>query len=435
MAFCGFTRGRKAISIRLSSGREVKARSLWIVDHYAVTPDLPGGTRHYDIARCLAARGWQVTVWTSAFHHGIREDVRLRTGGIVLVEEVSGVTFAWVRSRPTYQAGHLRRALNMADFARRVAWLGTRWFEQNALQKPDIVIGSSPDLLAAASACWLSAWHRARFFLEVRDLWPQVLVDMGVASRRSPLICALRGLESLLYKRAKGVVFVPSKGAEYLQRRGVPPEQLLWMPNGVDIARFEGGAAIEKEVGELTILYAGAHGPANRLDLLLDAARRLQHRNEGNLRFVLVGEGTEKPRLVELARGWKLANVEFRQAVPKNEIPSLILQADVCVVDTDAHVPQYGTGPNKLPDYLACGKPVIILSDQKQDAVEKGFGFRVPALSAAALADALLRFRDMPRDDLRRMGTAARAHAEEHYDVDRLTGRLEQFLLQENKKR
>ena len=172
--------------------------NIWIFNHYAITPDMAGGTRHYDFGKELVKRGHEVTIFASSFHYSQHRELKLTWGEKYKVERVEGVNFVWIKTFP-YQKNDWRRVLNMVSYAWKVYWIGRgiKKLDQD-INKPDIIIGSSVHLLAVLSAYWLSKHYRAKFIMEVRDLWPQTLVDIGKFKENNPIIKILRIIEKFL---------------------------------------------------------------------------------------------------------------------------------------------------------------------------------------------------------------------------------------------
>ncbi|MGC9019436.1 MAG: glycosyltransferase, partial [Candidatus Bipolaricaulaceae bacterium] len=169
--------------------------NIWIFNHYAIPPDLPGGTRHYDLGRELVKRGHRVVIFATSFHHYLHRETRLRPGERWKVEDVDGLKFVWIRT-PPYQRNDWRRVRNMVAFAVRAWQLGHKLPKlAPEIGNPDVVIGSSPHLLTPLAAYWVARHYRVPFVMEVRDLWPQTIIDMGELSARHPITKALQALE------------------------------------------------------------------------------------------------------------------------------------------------------------------------------------------------------------------------------------------------
>lgn len=405
--------------------------NIWIFNHYAHPPDLPGGTRHYDLGRELVRRGHKVAIFATSFHHYLHREVRLEPGERWKVEDVDGMKFVWLRT-PPYQRNDWRRVRNMLAFMFR-AWRLGRRLPKHApeMEQPDLVIGSSPHLLTPMAALWVARHFRVPFVMEVRDLWPQTIIDMGELGEGNPMIKALQALERFLYRRAERVITVLPSAHEYITACGIPREKIVWIPNGVDLSRFEGLEPASPKGEGFTVMYLGAHGQANALDVLIQAARVVQDEGYCEIRFVLVGDGPEKPRLVELSRELGLRNVEFREPVPKTEVPKVLDTADATVfILHDIALYKYGISVNKLFDYLAAGKPLILAGKPANNPVEDAHcGLTVPPRDPKALAEAVIKVYQMPPEERVAMGRRGREYAQKHHDIRKLAEKLERVLL------
>jgi len=404
--------------------------NIWIFNHYAITPDMPGGTRHYDLGRELVRRGHQVVIFATSFHHYLHREMRLRPGERWKIEDVEGVKFVWLRT-PPYQRNDWRRVRNMVAFAF-WAWRMGQKLPKLAREvgKSDMVIGSSPHLLTPLAAYWVARHHRAKFIMEVRDLWPQTIIDMGELSARNPITKSLQALEKFLYRRAERIITLLPMAHEYITACGVPREKIVWIPNGVDLSRF---ADFEPPAscGEgFKVMYLGAHGQANALDVLIQAAKMVQGKGLKEIKFVLVGDGPEKPRLIALAKDLGLPNVEFRQPVPKGEVITTIQQADTLLFNLErVEVFRCGISSNKLFDYMAAGRPVISSVDALANPIEEAqCGLTVPPRDPEALAKAVIQLYHMPKEEWEAMGRRGREYVEKHHAIPVLADRLEHAL-------
>lgn len=391
-----------------------------LVNHYALTPAEGGGTRHFEMGRELVARGWEVEVAASDFHLFERRYTRRRDASDrgEKVEAVEGVRFRWLWAAP-YRANDLRRLHNWLSFARslgRSAGAGLR---------PDVVVGSSPHLLAAWGALRLARRWRVPFVLEVRDLWPESLEAVGARHG-----AAYRGLGMLarhLYRRADRILVLAEGTAEYLREHGVPARKLAFVPNGVDL----NGTAEVKRVPRtrLTLIYTGAHGPANGLEAVLDAAERLRHYPD--ISFLLVGDGPVKATLAADAGRRGLGNVSFHEPVPKAAIAGLLQDADAgLMVLRPAPLFAFGVSPNKLFDYMGAALPVVcnVPGEVARVVAAAGAGEQAVNPSGDALADAILRlYRCSPEQRLA-LGRNGRAWVARERSRPQLAQRFEAVL-------
>lgn len=404
--------------------------NIWIFNHYAITPDMPGGTRHYDLGRELVKRGHRVVIFASSFHHYLHREMRLKAGEQWKVEDVDGVTFVWVRT-PSYWQNDRGRMRNMVVFMLRAWWLGQKLPKlAPEIGKPDVIIGSSPHLLTPLAAYRVAQRHRAKFIMEVRDLWPQTIIDMGGLSAHHPITKALQMLERFLYHRAERITTLLPLAYEYITGCGIPREKIVWIPNGIDLSRFDSAAMPAMSHEGFRVMYLGAHGQANALDVLLHAARVIQDHSYREIKFVLIGDGPEKPKLKKLAEKLKLHNVEFRDPVPKGEIPRVLQEGDAFVFNLErAEVFRYGVSSNKLFDYLAAARPVIFSVHSSNNPVEEAqCGLTVPPRDPHALANAVIKLYQMPQEEREAMGRRGREYVEKYHAIPVLAEELIQCL-------
>jgi glycosyltransferase involved in cell wall biosynthesis len=324
-----------------------------MVNQYASAPDMPGGQRHFELACLLLDNEWETTIAATPFSHRVSSFIR--DVGVLhpfLTEKSDGVTFRWVYSLP-YSGNGIRRYANMLSFALGMLPATIR------MERPHVVVGSSPHLLAALSAWVISVRYRVPFLLEIRDLWPDTLVQMGLTN---PVIIKPLGLiERFLYRRAR-LIFVLTEGIGHgVETKGVGREKIVFLPNAsmrpmqIDDTERE---RTRREYGwgdQVIVMYAGAHGPANDLGQVVSAARELAR--ETSIRFVFVGDGPTKHHVMEQAAG--LINVSFLDPVPKSEVFQLMRAADIGILSLRQTKVFEGARPNKLFDYMASGLPVV----------------------------------------------------------------------------
>jgi len=267
------------------------------------------------------------------------------------------------------------------------------------------------------------------FALEVRDLWPETLVALKGLSRANPVVVALRAVEWLLYRQARRIV-TPLGGSErYFALKNVEPERVVWIPNGVDFNLLPQDRTSPK--GAFKIYYAGAIGAPNAVDTLLDVAERvLRAKGPDEVQFHFLGEGTQKSALVQRAHKQCLTNVVFHQGVAKSEVFAKLQDAHAFIVTLrQSYLYEFGIGLNKLYDYLAMGRPVILGCPPVPEPVSlSGAGIRTPPEDVGALADAVLSLLSMSPPEIQQMGERGRTYVRTHHDFRILARRLEETL-------
>jgi glycosyltransferase involved in cell wall biosynthesis len=312
-----------------------------VLNHFAAPRGQAGGTRHVELFGRL--RDWD--------HLILAANRNYLTGAPV--HSFKSFTAVPVIA---YSANGLARIVNWASYALMAFCRGL------TTGRVDVVYASSPHLLAALSGWALSVVKRSHFILEVRDLWPRVLAEMGQLSEASWVYRALTKLELFLYSRATRIVVLADGVGNDLVARGFNRSKIVYIPNGADPADFEPSGSREllrAKYGfdKFTAVYAGAHGPANGLELLLHAAGRI---TSLPIDIVLVGGGVNKSNLQQIARSRGLSNVRFLDPMPKSEIPDLLCAADLGLhVLADVELFRQGVSPNKVFDYMAAGLPVL----------------------------------------------------------------------------
>lgn len=384
----------------------------------------PGGTRHHELARHLVRRGHTVTVIASALTYLTGSAAGER---IPWVQEEDGGEGITILRAYTYNALHrsfFHRLLSFFSFmfSSFVIGLGVR--------KVDVVWGTSPPIFQGVTAWLLARLKRAVFLFEVRDLWPAFAVAVGVLTNRT-LIRMSEWLERFLYRRADQLIVNSPGFIEHIQARG--GENVVLISNGAEASMFDpdadGHALRQAHVLEdkFVVLYAGAHGMSNDLDVVLDAAALLADRPE--IAIVLLGDGKDKPGLVEQAAQAGLVNVRFLPPLPKAEMRAALAAADACLAILKP-VELYKTVyPNKVFDYMAAGRATILAIDGViREVIEQGeAGVFVPPGDPAALAAAIREMADHP-ERARQMGANARAYLLAHFDRPKVAAELDELL-------
>lgn len=402
---------------------------IWIFNHYAVAPGQAGGTRHFDLAKNIVESGdHQVTIFASSFsYQKLEETIRYSEKEYTQTSEYSEVFFRWIKTHP-YKRNDLNRVWNIVTYAYRAYQLGKRLEE-----KPDVIIGSLVHPLAALVGYWLAKKKGSIFYFEERDLWPQTLIDLGKISPKNPVIFLLSWLEKFLYKKASRIIVLFDKAVDYVQSRGIQPDKVMHLPNGVDLARYESAEdiALPEELenifqslsGKFIGAYLGSHGLANHLDALLDAANRL--RDHSDIHFLLIGDGPEKERLMKRKTVEELHNVTFFPSIKKEYVPVVLKRVHVGLLPLkNSPVFKWGISPNKLFDYMASELPVILLCDLDGTPVEaSGGGIVVKTDFAENLAKGMLQLSASPAE-AKRLGKKAKEYVYTHHAWHLLSAKL-----------
>jgi glycosyltransferase involved in cell wall biosynthesis len=386
-----------------------------LVIHQAFgSPGEPGGTRHWELGRYLAQSGDQMCVVTSQINYASSKRWRSGPGRFCEEANESGVRVLRVLGLPILNRSFTWRVVALVFFAVTSLWVAWR------VRSVDVVMGTTPPIFQAVSAWLVAKLRRKPFLLEVRDLWPEFAIDIGVL--RNPLLIFLsRWLERFLYSQADHILINSPAYRDYLEGRGIPSNKISLVPNGADVGMFRpdaDGSAYRKALNledKFLVVYAGAMGMANDLVTILNAAARL--RDHADVHFVLTGDGKERSTLRREAEELHLHNVTIASPVAKSKMPEVLAAADVCVA-TLKNIPMFTTTyPNKVFDYMAAGRPTVLAIDGviRQVLERSEGGICVPPGNDEALADAVLQLYQAPA--LRaRMGASARQYVITHFD-------------------
>lgn len=386
----------------------------------------PGGTRHHEMALHLAAKGHRVTV--------IASPVSYLTGAagtdrIPWVQRQDGGEGVTLLRAYTYRALHRSFVHRVFSF---LSFMFSSFFIGLGVRDIDLVWGTSPPIFQGVTAWLLARLKGARFLFEVRDLWPAFAEAVGVL-RNPVLVTASRWLERFLYRRADQLMVNSPGFIEHIQARG--GRQIALIPNGANASMFDplsDGAAFREThglQGKFIALYAGAHGMSNDLDVLLDCASLLK--GQSNIALVLLGDGKEKARLQGRAVEMNLDNLHFVPPLPKAEMKNALAAADACIAILKP-VEMYKTVyPNKIFDYMAAGRPVVLAIDgvARQAVEQADCGVFAQPGNPQALADAIRVLAAGPAH-AREMGARGRAYLEAHFDRGELTEQLESLMLE-----
>jgi glycosyltransferase involved in cell wall biosynthesis len=395
------------------------------VCHYFVPEPAAPAARVHEFGRAWVRAGNSVDVITAFPNHPTGRIPAEYRGRLWTTEVLDGIRVlrCWLYAVPN--RGVARRGLDHLSFM-----LTALLFGLPRLGNTDVVIASSPTLFSALAACLMARIKRVPFVLEVRDLWPEAVVDLGLMRRGSLSVRLLESLARFVYRQAYRVVVVTQAFAERLVAQGVPRAKLAVIPNGADIHLFHPGVDGQSARarlgldGRFVVAYIGSHGLSHGLGAVLDAAAE-----QPQVTFLLVGDGADRGRLLAERQRRGLDNVVMRPSVPKAEVPGLYAAADVCLVPL-RDVPIFETFvPSKLFEVLAAGRPVIgaVRGEARQILARSGGAVLIDPEHGDQLSRAIDRLRGDPRL-CRDLGRSGRTFAEQEYDRDVLAGRYLDLL-------
>ena len=395
---------------------------VWYLSAY----DQPGGqsTRTHDYSMELVRRGHEVTFFTNGFCH-FNHTERLSAHERWRIEMVDGIRVVWLKTRP-YIGNGAGRGINMLDNVRRILQSSKVLGDT-----PDVVIGPSVPTLTGWAGARLAERYRVPFIFEVRDVWPDALVDIGGVSKSSLTYHVLRYFEKMLYRKAERISSTLPRLSEHVAASGSDPAKIVCIPNGVDLAPYNCDVGYDGGEGrQLVVMYVGGFGLDHDVPTIIHAAKLLQDEDDLTFRFVVIGGGVRKAEVEDLVQAYKLHNLELRKPIPKSHIPEAQRGADILVVAiTDSKSYRFGLNLNKLCAYFASARPVLFSGNPPNDPVQdSGAGLSVAAEDPPAMVAGLKELAARGAAVRIEMGERGRRYAETTLSMVALGARMEDML-------
>ncbi len=329
---------------------------LVYIHQYFCTPNGSSGTRSYDVCRHLADMGHEVTMICGVLDVGGLKP--LPWYKLFRKEQMAGFNMIVCNVWYSNHQGFCGRMWAFLWFA----FLAT--FATLSVGKLDLVFATHTPLTVGIPGYIASRFKRVPFIFEVRDLWPEGWVIIGLAKKTGILIRIMAVLEKFLYKHADKILLVSKGFEDRLIERGYPQEKLGTIHLGANGELFcevkpnEEFRRRHNLENKTVAVYTGAHGWGNGLDYILDAASLLKDRED--IVFMMIGGGREKPRLKKRAEEMGLKNVRFIDSVPKTELPSILAICNIGLMFLRNVGPDRMVTPNKIFDYMFTGLPTIV---------------------------------------------------------------------------
>lgn len=336
-------------------------KKIVIINHYGITPDLPGATKHYDMAKYFSAQKTHVIdFWMCGYnHHTGKHHSKLKGLKIQSIDREENLNIVRIKSTP-YRKSSVMRQLNIVFFDVITAFkiLLSKNIEAVVLSVPPISIFN----------VWATKLKKIKLITDVEDLWPLFLIEMGMNNKS--VIKYMEFCANYTYKASDGIAAVSQGMLEYTQERINVEKCMSWLsPLGVKIDEYANKVKNPKLIFEKSwkddfkVMYVGAHGRANDLYSVLGTIKEFNEFTreiEGKkVSFIFVGDGDQKKNLIDFSRNLRLKNVYFEDAIPGKLVPDYLVHADVCLTNLKKIESFKLVRPNKLFQYMALSKPII----------------------------------------------------------------------------
>ena len=331
-------------------------KKIWVINHYAVPPELGTFVRQFQFAKALKEK-YDFEIFTSSQIHNsdknIKEDKKFMK--TLYYDEIK---FNFIRNID-YGKSFIKRAINMLEFAFKILFLSSKKYG-----KPDIVYLSSPCLIASFFGLIVGKIKKAKVITEVRDIWPYSIVDYSEKITKNNIVIRLLSMvEKLIYVKSDAIIFTVPGGKEYIKDRGwnkkISETKIFYINNGVDLDEFKKSIVelddIDLQSQKKKIIYTGSIRKANNVLTLVKAFEKVGK----DALLLLYGSGDEVSEIETYILNNGIKNIKYKGKVEKKAIPSILTYLPI----KDSLVNKYGSSQNKLFEYLASGKPII--SNQK----------------------------------------------------------------------
>ena len=391
---------------------------ILFLSHYFVPENNAPAARVHAMAKEWARAGHRVTVLTCAPNVPAGVVYEGYENRPYQEEWIDGIRTARVWTYLAANRGRVRRGLNF------LSYMATAGAAGSFLRpKADVVVATSPQFFAGWAGLPVARAHGAPFVLEIRDIWPDSITAVG-ALKEGRIIHALERLEKALYDGADHIVAVGEGYRRNMLRKGVAPEKVSVVTNGVDADLFTPrppDAELRARLGfapeTFVIAFAGTIGMAADLGVVLDAARRLRGDGRDDIAFLLIGDGAQRAELEERAGAERLHNVVFTGLVPRPDLPRYLASSDACLVHFRKQDLFAEILPSKFFEDAAMEKPILLGFEGEARAMldEAACGVAFEPSNDAELAAAAVRLAD-DRAECARMGEAGRRYVLEHFD-------------------
>ena len=397
--------------------------TIWIINHYGGIPRVGIYGRHYQLAARFSEIGHEVVLFSARNHHHKRDEND--TQDIIEETVAPGLRMVWIYTMKYHSAMSILRFLNWFIFA-----FNLLFFRPSSLPRPDIIYYSSLSLIGSISAELISKFYCIPYVYEERDIWPLTLIEVKSLSRFNPLVALLNCIQNRAYRKADLVISTLPGLQDHIRAKNIIEKDFLWLPNGcaevkaAPIKERERAIIQDLQSAKFSIGYVGSFGKANRIDILLNAAKILQYKSQTE--FFLFGSGASLSHHKEFVEKHNLTNVHFFDTVDRSFVLEIYRCVDVCYLGWGNYkMYDFGISANKLAEYMFYGKPVLHSYSGGYDFVKQSRGgITVDAGSAENVAKGVIDLEKLSKDRLEKLGRNSAEFGAKNFDFDMIFNNL-----------
>ena len=407
-------------------------RRVWFVSHYSMPPEYEMRIKTQMYVHYLENMGIECTIFSASTIHNT--DIDLISGDDEYIEKQYGEhRFVHIKC-DQYKGNGFSRVKNMMQFASRFERIAAHF------QLPDVVV-ADVNCLNYGKIYRFCKKNAIPFFIDMRDLWPDSIVEYLNYSKRNPIVQYLYHRERLMYQRADGIIFSMEGGKQYVKDKNwkeIDLEKIHYINNGVDITQFNNNVKKysyyddDLEKRNYKIVYTGSVRTANNLEAIVKAAELI---SDPEIVFLIYGNGDQKETLEEYCKKKNIQNVIFKGQVEKKYVPFILKKCNLSLLNyKKSDTWKYGGSQNKLFEYMAAGHPVLMTVKMNYNIIERyKCGIVIDEPDPQLIASKILEIKNMPKSEIERMSKNAIKAAEE-FDYKKLTEKLYMIISSDRRK-
>ena len=410
----------------------MKKPMVWIISYFAGGPSYCPRIPDYSLARYLREHDYDALVFAGSALHNTSVNF-ITDGSTYRKQMVDGVPFVYIHTRS--YCDRKGESLSFVDFYINLIKCYKRF------KRPDIIIAAMPQPLSCLAAYFIAKRYKIPYITSIVDLWPLSIVEYADFSDRNPIIRMMYLYEKWIYKKSNELVFTWEGAYDYIIEKGwdsiIPFEKFHYINIGVDLEDFynnmEQYAVDDPDLHDdvFRVMYCGSVRTANDIGTVVSCAKKLNDKGYANkIRFIIYGDGPDRPLLERRCIEEKIPNVVFKGSIEKKYIPYALSHSDLNILNLKpAKTQKYGNSSNKLFEYFAAGNPVIANIDEgKYPIITKyNCGKVVKAGSASDYAEGIEFFYNLEEDEIQRYKDNAKKTAS-LFDTQKLNGEWERII-------
>lgn len=405
--------------------------NIVLINHYAGSPDMGMEFRPYYMAREWVKAGHTVTIIAGDYSHLRTQNPKVERD--FQEEMIDGINYCWVRTGQYHGSG-VKRALTMGRF------VGKLWLYAGRISKkycPNVVIASSTYPLDTYAAQKIAQKSNAKIIHEIHDMWPATLIELGGMSKLNPFVVLMQMAENSFCKQADVICSLAPNSQEYLMSHGMDENKFISIPNGIVAEEWDNPQPLDsnlssklekwKEEGKFILGYFGGHALSNNLMILMELAFQMK---DENVKFVLIGHGIEKEKLIKYTVEKKMENVYFGDAILKRQIPAFTEKVDALYIGAKkSSLYRFGVCPNKLFDAMMAGKPILYAIEAPNNYVEQyNCGITVNSDDIEDMKRGMSELLATPAEKRKTMGQNGKTAVQKHFQYEILAKKFLEIM-------